>query len=280
MRVTQLMDIIVNTNHIGEHYLTMRYFRMTLYILINLLKICQVFFKDPSCYKTIRLNPGYVIQDAATERVWNLRPKEKLVPVSRLSESLILCGDRKRIRGKDLREDHLFWQQRSPRENETRIRQRAVKRRETDVRRYVGAGVRRHSLIEDRLILQNLESGSDAGAAERRERRDRKLEIKPREAPLCSNENSLSQRTATDTFLITSNITPLGRPSFLIKCHISSRGHLRAAPFAREMQCELQIAREARFPPAFRTSAAAATTAGAVGAAGAAPVPPEPASFA
>ncbi|KAL2712378.1 putative leucine-rich repeat-containing protein [Vespula squamosa] len=180
----------------------------------------------------------------------------------------------------------------SPRENETRIRQRAVKRRETDVRRYVGAGVRRHSLIEDRLILQNLES-------ERRERRDRKLEIKPREAPLCSNENSLSQRTATDTFLITSNITPLARPSFLIKCHISSRGHLerlvtsnmkarnyiklRAAPFAREMQCELQIAREARFPPAFRTdgggaTVAAATDAGA--AAAAAPVPPEPAAFA
>ncbi|KAF7398594.1 hypothetical protein HZH66_006491 [Vespula vulgaris] len=173
---------------------------------------------------------------------------QKLVPVSRLSESLILCGDRKRIRGKDLREDHLFWQQRSPRENETRIRQRAVKRRETDVRRYVGAGVRRHSLIEDRLILQNLESGSDAGAAG---------------AGACKPVQTLQLER-----LVTSNM----KARNYIK--------LRAAPFAREMQCELQIAREARFPPAFRTSAAAATTAGAVGAAGAAPVPPEPASFA
>lgn len=68
----------------------------------------------------------------------------------------------------------------------------------------------------------------------------------------------------------------------LVTSNMKARNYikLRAAPFAREMQCELQIAREARFPPAFRTSAAAATTAGAVGAAGAAPVPPEPASFA
>ncbi|KAF7401061.1 hypothetical protein HZH68_006881 [Vespula germanica] len=120
---------------------------------------------------------------------------------------------------------------------------------------------------------------------ERRERRDRKLEIKPREAPLCSNENSLSQRTATDTFLITSNITPLVQTlqlERLVTSNMKARNYikLRAAPFAREMQCELQIAREARFPPAFRTSAAAATTAGAAGAAGAAPVPPEPAPFA
>ncbi|XP_046822158.1 putative leucine-rich repeat-containing protein DDB_G0290503 [Vespa crabro] len=43
---------------------------------------------------------------------------------------------------------------------------------------------------------------------------------------------------------------------------------LRAAPFAREMQCELQIAREARFPPAFRTTVDAAGTGATAGAAG------------
>ena len=46
-----------------------------------------------------------------------------------------------------------------------------------------------------------------------------------RPSPLCSNENGLSQRTATDTFLITSNITRRARPSFLIKCHIAPAGH-------------------------------------------------------
>ena len=48
----------------------------------------------------------------------------------------------------------------------------------------------------------------------------------PQEAPLCSNENGLSQRTATDTFLITSNITRRARPSFLIKCHIAPAGQV------------------------------------------------------